>query len=308
MNKRLLILGAMAIAFAGTTIMAADWWLENNIETVIVEKPVEGLAPVPLATIAVASQPLRYGETLTDAVVKEIPWPEGDMPEGAFITTEELLGDGSRIVLRPMAANEPILTTKVTGADDKGSLSRLLEPGERAVTISITDTTGVAGFVTPGDRVDLVLQRFAQDNRDENGGAGVNWLSPVDTQVRSDADQFSVATTILADVLVISIDQIVDQTQAEPRLSQTVTLALTPKQAKTVTAAQAAGTMHLHLRGSGETGDTPRTREIDLTPTAAFSAPKKADPTPPVSNKVDIVVRQGTETKTVAVPAERGTR
>ncbi|MEM1376643.1 MAG: Flp pilus assembly protein CpaB [Pseudomonadota bacterium] len=306
MNKRLIILGAMAVAFAGTTILAADWWLQNNIETVVVEKQVEVQPQIQFDTIAVASQPLRYGETLSRATIKEIPWPEGELPEGAFKTAEELLADGQRIVLRPMEANEPVLATKVTGADDKGSLSRLLEPGTRAVTISVTDTTGVAGFVTPGDRVDIVLHRFLQAGGGQGGGGQpANWLSPVDTRLPGEGTQLSVATTILADVQVISIDQIVDETFAEPRLSQTVTLSLTPSQAKTVTAAQGAGTLHLHLRGAGDTNTVVEVPQIDPTPTAAFDA--GADGAPK-SNKVEITVRQGTEVKTVAVPAEGGTR
>ncbi|MEO0543321.1 MAG: Flp pilus assembly protein CpaB [Pseudomonadota bacterium] len=303
MNKRLLILGALAVAFAGTTITAADWWLRNNIETVVVEKTVEVKPQVEFATIAVASQPLRYGEELTRSVVKEIPWPQSALPEGAFASTDDLLEDGRRIVLRAMAANEPILKTKVTGSNDKGSLSRLLDPGTRAVTINVNATTGVAGFVLPGDRVDIVLHRYTDvDPRSEE----TNWLSPIDTQVRAEGTQVSVATTILADVKILTIDQMVDETLSEPHMVTTVTLALTPVQAKTVTAAASAGTLHLHLRGAGDTDVASQPEpSIDPTPTAAF-APTGAQTIQ--SNKVDIVVRQGQDTRTVTVPAEGGAR
>ncbi|MEO1747313.1 MAG: Flp pilus assembly protein CpaB [Pseudomonadota bacterium] len=303
MNKRLLILGALAVAFAGTTITAADWWLRNNIETVVVEKTVEVEPQVKFATIAVASQPLRYGEELSSSVVKEIPWPQDSLPEGSFKTTEDLLEEGRRIVLRPMAANEPILDTKVTGAGDKGGLSRLLDPGTRAVTINVDATTGVAGFVLPGDRVDIVLHRYAEiDPRAEE----TSWLSPIDTQVRGEGSQVSVATTILADVRVLTIDQTVDETLSDPQMVATVTLALTPAQAKTVTAAASAGTLHLHLRGAGDTDVASQAQpSIDPTPTAAFSATGAQTIQ---SNKVDIIVRHRADAKTVSVPAEGGTR
>ncbi|MEN0001469.1 MAG: Flp pilus assembly protein CpaB [Pseudomonadota bacterium] len=304
MNKRLLILGALAVAFAGTTITAADWWLRNNIETVVVEKTVEVAPEVEFSTIAVASQPLRYGEELSASVVKEIAWPQDALPEGSFATTEDLLDDGRRIVLRPMAANEPILDTKVTGAGDKGGLSRLLDPGTRAVTINVNMTTGVAGFVLPGDRVDIVLHRFTVlDPQNEES----NWLSPVDTQVRAEGTRVSVATTILADVRILTIDQVVDETLSEPLAVATVTLALTPPQAKTVTAAASAGTLHLHLRGTGDSDVASQPAvSIDPTPTAAFGQSSGAQSIP--NNKVDVVVRHRDDARTVSVPAEGGAR
>lgn len=307
MNKRLLILGALAVAFAGTTITAADWWLRNNIETVVVEKTVEVEPQVEFATIAVASQPLRYGDELSRSVVKEIPWPQNSLPEGSFATSDDLLEDGRRIVLRALAANEPILDTKVTGSGDKGGLSRLLEPGTRAVTINVDATTGVAGFVLPGDRVDIVLHRYTDlDPRAEEK----SWLSPIDTQVRGEGTQVSVATTILADVKILTIDQSVDETLSEPQMVATVTLALTPVQAKTVTAAASAGTLHLHLRGAGDTDTSSKSAQpIDPTPTAAFDRSSTDSGALTIrSNKVEIVVRQGQDTKTVSVPAEGGTR
>ena len=124
-----------------------------------------------------------------------------------------------------MTTNEPILDTKVTGSGDKGSLSRLLDTGTRAVTINVDATTGVAGFVLPGDRVDIVLQRYAEiDPRAEE----TSWLSPIDTQVRAEGSQVSVATTILADVRVLTIDQTVDETLSDPQMVATVTVELTP--------------------------------------------------------------------------------
>ncbi|MEL6436750.1 MAG: SAF domain-containing protein, partial [Pseudomonadota bacterium] len=132
MNKRLLILGALAVGFAGTTIAAAEWWLRNNIETVVVEKQVGAERAAQFTTIAVAAEEMRYGTVLDTTLIKEIAWPKDSLPEGAFADAQELLADGRRVALYPIAPNEPILSTKISGSDDKPSLSRILEEGKRA--------------------------------------------------------------------------------------------------------------------------------------------------------------------------------
>ena len=113
----------------------------------------------PLGTIVVASAPLSFGVTLSRENVMEIPWAAAQLPEGAFSSRDQLLKDGRRAVLSPVSKNEPILNSKITGAGQRASLSALLDDGKRAVTVRVDDVKGVAGFVLPGDRVDVLLIR-----------------------------------------------------------------------------------------------------------------------------------------------------
>ena len=112
-------------------------------------------------TIVVATAPLGFGTALTRDNVAEIPWGASRLPEGAYGTRDELFKDGRRVVLSPMQRTEPILKNKITGPGQRASLSALLEEGKRAVTVRVDDVRGVAGFVLPGDRVDVVLLRGA---------------------------------------------------------------------------------------------------------------------------------------------------
>src|SRR5262249_31113859 len=149
MRKGNLFILLLAMAMGGVAAyLAHNWIAQASIAP-----------PEPTGTIAVAAVPLGFGTALTRDNVSEMPWAPGKMPEGAYATKDELFKDGRRVVLAPMQKNELILKTKITGPGQKASLSSLLEDGKRAVTVRVDDVRGVAGFVLPGDRVDVVLIR-----------------------------------------------------------------------------------------------------------------------------------------------------
>ena len=99
---------------------------------------------------------LKFGQPITPEVVSEIDWPKEALPAGSFPTIADINKDGTRVVLTPIGVNEPILAWKISGPGSRASLSALVKEGMRAVTIRVNDTTGVAGFVLPGDRVDVL--------------------------------------------------------------------------------------------------------------------------------------------------------
>src|SRR6202007_367193 len=84
------------------------------------------------------------------------------LPEGAFVSKADLLKDGRRVVLAPLGRGEPVLNSKITGPGRRALLSSLLDAGKRAVTLRVDDVRGVAGFILPGDFVDVVL--IAEDS------------------------------------------------------------------------------------------------------------------------------------------------
>ena len=100
--------------------------------------------------------------------MSEIAWASNKIPEGAFATRAALFKEGRRVVLTPMERSELILKQKITGPGQRASLSALLEEGKRAVTVRVDDVRGVAGFVLPGDRVDVVLIRTNSETSAEN--------------------------------------------------------------------------------------------------------------------------------------------
>jgi len=140
----------IAIVMGGVAAFMARTWIMAQATV----SPVD-----PMGTMVVASAPLTFGTVLTRENTSEISWSAGRLPEGAYATKDDLLKDGRRAVLAPVGRDEPILKTKVTGPGQRASLSALLDEGMRAVTVRVDDVRGVAGFVLPGDRVDVLLIR-----------------------------------------------------------------------------------------------------------------------------------------------------
>ncbi|MFB9269914.1 Flp pilus assembly protein CpaB [Bradyrhizobium erythrophlei] len=196
--------------------------------------------PPPSGTIVVAATALGFGTVLNSDNLNEIPWPHGALPDGAFATKNELLKDGRRALLAPLARSEAVLKSKVTGPGQRASLSALLDQNQRAVTVRVDDVRGVAGFVLPGDRVDVVLIRTVerQNSRPEN-----------------------VSEVLLQHIKVLAVDQLVNERQEAPTVAKAVTLEVTTEQAQKVLLATNIGKLSLILRQSGA-GDPTAVRPV----------------------------------------------
>jgi hypothetical protein len=149
----------------GSTLALAVALIVGGIAAYVVRVVLSPAAASP-GTIVVAVAPLGFGMPLTVDNVIEIPWDSTTLPDGAFATKKALLKDGRRDVLRPIGRSEPVLSAKITAPGQPGTLAALLNEGKRAVTVRVDDVRGVAGFVSPGDRVDVVLIR--SDTRNES--------------------------------------------------------------------------------------------------------------------------------------------
>ncbi|MGE5566485.1 MAG: Flp pilus assembly protein CpaB [Parcubacteria group bacterium] len=180
-----------------------------------------------MATVVVAAQPLARGVLLTPAVLKVANYPANAVPAGAFTSVQQLTTGGERRVLHPLTANQPLLPDSVTLPGGRASLSSQLTPGMRAVTFRSNDVAGVAGFVLPGDRVDVMLTRSV------SGGNG----------------QDNTLTQVIAgDVKVLGIDQVIDEKTDKPTVAKAITLELTPDQAQALPLAESLGVVSLALR------------------------------------------------------------
>src|SRR5690606_19050582 len=126
---------------------------------------------------------------------------------GAFPTVAELMQGGTRVVLAPIEANEPVLLAKLSGPNGRATLSNLLSPGMRAVTIRIDEIAGVGGFVTPGDRVDVVLTRNAGEIQEVKGNAAGAAGARIATEV------------VIEDARVLSVGQAADIRQTGPKVA-----------------------------------------------------------------------------------------
>jgi pilus assembly protein CpaB len=134
--------------------------------------------------------------------------------------------DGRRMALASIARNEPILRSKITAPGQHATLSSILDPAKRAVTVRVDDVRGVAGFIQPGDRVDVVLIR---------------------TEAESRSNQ-SFSDVILQFAKVLAIDQITGERTEQPTIAKAVTLEVSPEEAQKILLATNIGRLSLILR------------------------------------------------------------
>jgi pilus assembly protein CpaB len=226
-----------AAVFGLLAVFVAQSWLHSQAE--MRARNLEAQKkPLPTHTLVVAAKPLRFGNELGSMSLREIPWPADALPAGAFSKITDLTSNGRRVVLAPIEANEPILASKITGPGQRATLSAVLQDGMKAVTIRVNDVEGVAGFVLPGDHVDVVLTR-----QQDKGGA--------------------VTDVVLQNVRVLAIDQLSDERSEKPSLAKAVTLEVEVASAQKLALAATVGTLSLALRKAGEQAATS-TRRITL--------------------------------------------
>ena len=191
-------------------------------------------AAVPTVKVFAVTRAIGYGERLAPADVQLVDYAEPFLPQGVFLTEEDLFPEGPeelRTVLRPMEPNEPVLVVKVTEpGEDAGLTSRLAE-GMRAFTISVDVSTGVSGFLRPGDNVDVYWTGSV-----EEGGRGARRVTQL----------------IESGLKVIGINQTSDDTATQVGVAQTVTVEVSPQQVANLAQAQSTGGLSLSLVGHGD--------------------------------------------------------
>ncbi len=242
-GKAITMIGIAAV-FGAISIFAADFWVKSQARTGAEERTASIVAPetpkVEFKTIVVASAPLRYGMPVERGQLAEIPWPQDSLPQGAFATIDALMADGNRVVLSPVEINEPVLLAKLSGPNGRATLSNMLSPGMRAVTIRTDEIAGVGGFVTPGDRVDVVLIRDAGEiqevAKNAQGAAGSTITSEI----------------VVADAKVLTVGQGADVRQTTPQIANSVTIEVTTEGARKVALARTVGTLSLSLRSASD--------------------------------------------------------
>nr|WP_292136365.1 Flp pilus assembly protein CpaB [Mesorhizobium sp.] len=231
----------LAGVFGVLAVVLANIWLASQ------RNAMARTDDVPHDTVVVAAIPLKFGDTLTEDKLREIAWPAGAVPAGAFKTTKEMLtGEGVKQALQAIGTNEPVLATKITGPGQRATLSAVLGEGMKAVSIRVNDVLGVAGFVFPGDRVDILLTRTV---RGDDG-----------------ADK-SFVDVLLQSMKVLAIDQVADVSKDSPTVVKSVTLEVSTKDAQKLTLAAGAGQLSLALRqAAASKGEaTERVTLSDLT-------------------------------------------
>jgi pilus assembly protein CpaB len=198
-----------------------------------------------MGNVVVAAVDLPFGAQVRPEFLKVAQWPQQSVPAGAFRTVAEIFQGSKgndRVVLKAIGPDEPVLNSEISGFGAKATMSREVTAGMRAASIRIDDVSGVAGFILPGDRVDVMLTSKAESatNTGANGGL--------------------VTDVILQNITVLGIDQLSDQDRDKPVVARTATVEVTPEQAQKLALAMEVGTLSLSLRSKDSTDAVPTTR------------------------------------------------
>jgi pilus assembly protein CpaB len=226
MNRnRLILIGLVAVGLAVVVSMTMYQLLRSA-------KDAQKGAPT--TNVVVAATDLAIGEKLEEKDLRLAKFPDADLPPGVFRSTTEVVGRG---VIVPMTKNEIVISNKLAGENAGAGMPSLIPPGMRAVSVKVNDVISVAGYVTAGTRVDVLLT----GNPTSNGDPGI-----------------ITTTTVLQNVQVLAAGQKLQRnSEGEPQQVTVITLLLTPEDAQKLTLGSNEGRIQLALRNPLDTTNDP---------------------------------------------------
>jgi pilus assembly protein CpaB len=246
MNQNRMILGlavAVVLAFLLSSFVYKQF------------KQVSSVKPPVTQHIVVAAVPLPLGTRLTADNLRLIPWPASESVSGMFTRVEDC---ANRALITPVAANELILESKLASKESGAGLPATIPEGMRALSVSVNEVVGVAGFVIPGTMVDvLVTGRLS--------GAG-------------QGSDNNITRTILENVRVLAAGQKIEpDREGKPQTVTVITLLVSPEEAAKLTMATTEGKIQLALRN---VIDSKKVAPPAVMQAALFSGAPAAAPAP----------------------------
>lgn len=197
-------------------------------------------APVPVGKVLVSKRDITQGGfvQLQDIEWKDLGEDISKNPTYIHEGAAPIETYNGAVVRRTLRAGDPVPQNAITRAGDGGFMSAVLEPGMRAISISVNATSGNAGFISPGDRVDLIVTHRIRASGNETN----------DTVV---------SETFVTDCRVVAIDQMLDNPENKAVLAKTVTVEVTPEQAAQVSVAAELGKISMALRSLAASDKQP---------------------------------------------------
>ncbi len=226
MSARALVFVVIALLMAGATaVIARNWLSAERADRSAQATP----APQSITkNVLVATADLPAGSFIKAEHVRWQSWPEDALNNTYLIEgiakPDDVVGS---VVRRGIVTGEPVTSGRIVRPGDRGFLAAVLQPGMRAVAIGVNPTSGVAGLVFPGDRVDIILTQSIP-------------IAGTEPRLASE--------TVLENVRVLAIDQILNDQSGEPTLGKNATIEVTPKQAEMVAVVSDMGKLSLSLR------------------------------------------------------------
>ena len=247
-NIKALILLLLSAGFGGGASFYAKNWLQSQQGG-----PVEETQNT--TQVIVAAREIPHGQVIEESHLRKVAWPSDAVPAGVFESKEDLLG---MMVNQSALAGDLILQARVVEKLEGSRLSALIAPNKRAITVRVNDVNGVAGFLLPGNSVDILATRLVKSR--------------------------ALTRTLLQDIKVLAIDQKASPDKDDPVVVRAVTLEADLEQAAKLTTATSEGKIQLVLRNPED-----RTFQLEEAPVPVVAA-KPA----PRSNSRNITIIRGT--------------
>ena len=274
MRTSSIIVTLVGLAVAGGSAQIAREMLAAERAQATIADPAAEMVEV-----VVARGDIRFGQAIEREQLALQHWPKGSVPAGSFLSVDEVLGTGAqepRRAKRLISKGELLRDDRVSAFGEKVTIVQSLNPDTRAMAIKVDAVSGVGGFVTPGDFVDIMLTRGR------------------DSDLRT--------MTILQKVRVIGVDQVANEEVDKAIVARTVTVEVSPEQGQKLALAQRAGSLSLTLRSFDPAEDQPL-ESVRLSDIILDKSPLPETEARPM---IQVKVRRGTEAEVVEFrrPAE----
>ncbi|QWV95103.1 Flp pilus assembly protein CpaB [Geomonas oryzisoli] len=241
--KAVIVVAILALVFAGIAAWLTFSYLQGETDKTKAAQP---------QSIVVAAADIPTGSTIGEPQLKVTSWPKDSIPQGSSADPKLLIG---RVAIRPISKGDAVTEQKLkpkAAVGGSGFMTYIIPLGHRAVTVAVNEVAGVAGFITPNDRVDVVLTTSIPTSQNEK-----------------------ISKIILQNVPVLATGQITEQKEGKPVVVPTVTLDLTPDDSERLVLGASRGSLQLLLRNIADSGPTDA-RGATIAKVLAGSAPPPA--------------------------------
>ena len=261
-NKRAYVMISLSLVMGMVAAWMASNWIQGTVESQNAE--------MEMASVVAADLAIPFGTKVEARHLKVLEMPAEYVPDGSFSNVEEVVDS---VAVQPIVAGEILMKARFAHADDGSTLAPLITEKMRAVTVRVDDVIGVAGFLLPGNKVDVLSSRLQQNQR-------------------------AVSETILRNIKVLAVDQTAAAEKNEPVIVRAVTLEVSPDDAETLVKAREEGSIQLTLRNplddeeevvAEETPPPAPVAEPAPQPAAPAPAPRRVAPAPTRSFPVTII-------------------
>ncbi|TGU72321.1 Flp pilus assembly protein CpaB [Geomonas terrae] len=249
--KAVIVVAVLALVFAGIAAWLTFHYLQTEMNKTKAVQP---------QSIVVAAGDIPIGGTISEPQLKVTTWPKDSIPTGSSSEAKSLVG---RVAIRPISSGDAVTEQKLkprAGVPGSGFMTYIIPLGHRAVTVAVNEVAGVAGFITPNDRVDVVLTTPLPGSQNEN-----------------------ISKIILQNIPVLATGQITDQKEGKPVVVPTVTLDLVPDDAEKLVVGGSKGSLQLLLRNIADTGPIYAKGATIAKVLAGSSVPPVQAETPPAA-------------------------